>query len=358
MKKNKKIVLSLILLLMVLFTSGCGANSYIKDSDKKIVSYKKTGQNLQSNIYCKPSEGTEVYKLYEKYNDQLEVSLDKLPTCDKFTITYNKTNSLWQFLFVKPLAFIILKLGLLFKNMGLKNAYLGLSVMIIGLLIRVILLPFTIKTQGQSEKIKKAQPEIQKIERKYANDNSKEGMLLKSQEMSAIYKKYKINPMTSCLLAFIQLPIFFAFLEAIYRIPTIYEGKIFGWNLGTTPNVGIFQNHQYTYIILVILIVLSTYFSFKYSMSQTSQMSNDSNMMMGGKNQTNYMLIGMTIFIGFASLSLPTAIALYWIVTYSFMFLQTTIIKLINNKKHPNDKRSNMKERLKIKEGLKYGKNN
>jgi len=45
------------------------------------------------------------------------------------------------------------------------------------------------------------------------------------------------------------------------------------------------------------------------------------------------MLIFMTVFIGFASLSLPTAIALYWIVTYAFMIVQTYLIKFIKNGK-------------------------
>ena len=73
------------------------------------------------------------------------------------------------------------------------------------------------------------------------------------------------------------------------------------------------------------------------------------------------MLIFMTIFIGFASFSLPTAIALYWIVTYSFMFLQSYIMKLAKkheeNKYNKNKKNKSIKEKLKIKEGLKYGKN-
>ena len=133
----------------------------------KLVTNSETGQSLQKTIYCKPSEKTEMYELYEKYEDQMEVKLSNLPSCDKYKINSNKTNSLWQFLFVKPLAFIILKVGLLFKNIGMTHAYLGLSVILIGLLIRIILLPLTIKTQTQSERIKKATPEIQKLERKY-----------------------------------------------------------------------------------------------------------------------------------------------------------------------------------------------
>ena len=95
--------------------------------------------------------------------------------------------------------------------------------------------------------MQKIQPEMQRLEKKYAGRDDQESMMAKSQEMMALYKKYKVNPMLSCLIALIQLPIFFAFLQAIYKIPTISEGQIFGWNLGTTPSVGVMQNHQYSY---------------------------------------------------------------------------------------------------------------
>ena len=356
MKNNKKL-LTLILVVMVMLTTGCGAKSYITDDKGKIVTNSETGQSLQKTIYCKPAENTEMYRLYEQYEDQMDIKLSKLPSCDKYKITSNKTNSLWQFLFVKPLAYIILKVGLLFKNIGLKNAYLGVSVMLIGILIRVILLPFTIKTQNQSEARKKASPELQRLEKKYANDTSQQAMMMKQQEMMAIYNKYKVNPMLGCLLSLIQLPLFFAFLEAIYKIPAIYEGKIFGWNLGTTPSIGIFKNHQYTFIILVILIILSTYFSFKFSMKQSASATSS---MPGAEKQTKMMLIFMTVFIGFASLSLPTAIALYWIVTYAFMILQTYIIKFIKNNQNTKSTKKvkkSINDKLKVKEGLKYGKN-
>ena len=66
--------------------------------------------------------------------------------------------------------------------------------------------------------------------------------------------------------------------------------------------------------------------------------------------------------IGFASFSLPTAIALYWIATYAFVIAQTFIMKLITNKKSDYDKElkketKKIQEKLKLKEGMKYGKN-
>lgn len=357
MKNNKKI-LSVVLLIVLLLTTGCGKTNYITDKKGKIVINKENGQNLQREIFCRPSKDTETYKLYQKYEKQMKVKLSKLPECKSFKVTSNKTSSLWKFIFVKPLAFIILKLGYLFKSLGLKKCFMGVSLICIGLLIRIILLPFNIKTQNQSRKMQKAMPEIQKLEKKYANRTDQESLMLKSQEQMNIYKKYHVNPFLSCLLAFIQLPIFFAFLQAIYKLPALYEGEIFGWNLGTTPSAGI-GSGNYSFIILVVLIILTTYFSFQYTMKQ----SNNVAITPDAAKQTRTMLIFMTVFIAFASFSLPTAIALYWVVSYGFMIIQTfitnLILKKIDNKKPASKKeKKGIKAKLEVKEGMKYGKDN
>ena len=354
--KNKKIKVG-ILLSILLLCAGCGKKDYIADESGKIVINESTGQNLQKEIFCKPSQDSKIYELYEKYEDQMKTKLSDLPECSNFNVNSNKTNSLWQFLFVKPVAFLILKLGYVFKNMGLTNAYLGVSLMLIGLLIRFIILPFNIKAQNQSKRMQEAAPAIQRIEKKYAGRNDQESLMMKSQETMAVYQKYHVSPFLSCLLALIQLPLFFAFLQAIYKIPAIYEGSIFSWNLGTTPSVGVFTYHNYTYIILVVLIGLTTFFSFKYSMSKQSTST-----LPEANNQMKVMLIVMTVFITFASLSLPTAIALYWIVTYAFIIIQTFIINLINKNKDSKKSKKEynkklIREKLKVKEGMKYGKN-
>lgn len=346
MKKNLKII---VLIICIMLTAGCGKNNYLKDENNEIVKYEQTGQMLQKDIMCKPEENTELYELYQKYNDQLDIKLEDLPKCEDFKITSNESSSLWQFLFVKPLAFLIIKLGNLVNQ-------LGISLIIIGLLIRIVLLPLQIKSQRQSQNLQKAAPEIQKIERKYQNKTDNESLMMKSQETMMIYKKYKVSPVLGCVLAFIQLPIFFAFLQAIYRIPTIYQQTLFGWNLGMTPYVGISKGH-YSYIILVILIGLSTYFSFKYSMNQSLSTQGED-----AKKQMSMMTKVMTAMILLTSFSLPTAIGLYWIVTYAFISIQTFIVNyyLGNNKKHKRKEKNKktVAEKLKEKEGMKYGKNN
>lgn len=316
--KQKKII---VLMLAVLFlTTGCGTSNYLKE-EKKVITYERTGQSLQNNILCKPKE-QELYELYEKYNDQLKTKLEDLPTCEEFKPSAIKYNGLWETLFVKPLAWIILKLGMLIKNYGI-------SVMLIGICIRLILLPFSKKTLDQSENMKKAAPEIKKIENKYAGRTDSDAMMMKSQETMLVYKKYKINPVSGCLMAFIQLPLFFAFLQAINRVPAIFEDSLLGMSLGMTPWIGI-REGQYIYILLIVLIILTTYLSFKNSMN--SQQSGNSEM----ERQMQFTLKFMIIMISIASFSLPTAIALYWIVTNGFIVIQNFLFKKLRNK---NEKR-------------------
>lgn len=347
MKNRMKIA---VLLCILLLTSGCGNKNYIKDSNGNIVKYEATGQILQRDILCLPKEDGELYKIYQQYADQLKVPFDELPSCEEFSVTTNQSHGLWEFLFVKPLAWAIINLEKLVNN-------LGISLILIGLLIRLILLPFSIKTTSQSLNMKKAQPEIEKLERKYYGKNDTESLRMKSQETMLIYRKYKINPLTGCLIAFLQLPIFFAFLRAIYRTPAIYEESLLGFNLGMTPSVGIGQGN-YLYLILLALIAVSTYYSFRQSMSQTPQGNPEQ------AKQMKTMLYVMVFFITYASLTLPTAIAFYWIITYAFIAVQNILITKINNKGLTNTKKDNKKEKTKIKdklvkkEGMKYGKNN
>ena len=307
MKKKKTLLV--VFTLLVLFMSGC--TKQLKGDDKKVIINEITGQPLTSNILCLP-ESKELLENYEKYKDKLSVNFDSLKKCSEYTPKDIKYTGLWDSLFVKPLAWVIIKLGLLVKNYGI-------SVMILGLLIRLILLPFTKKTMMQSENMKKAQPEIQAIQKKYENAKDQQSSMMMSQELMSVYKKYNVNPAGGCLISFLQFPILLAFLEAINRVPAIFEGNLLTLQLGTSPMVGI-KNGNWAYVALILLIIASTYFSYKNSMSSNTGNSDQD-------KQMGLMMKVMIIFISFASLSLPTALGLYWIVTNGFMIVQNFFIK-------------------------------
>lgn len=298
---KKKILISFVLLTFLL--TGC--TKQLKDSDGKVVQNELTGQMLTKNILCRPTN-EEVIKLYEKH----DVNLSKLPSCTSMSITDGGYEGLWTSIFVKPLAWLIIQIGNLVNNYGL-------AVLIATLLIRLAVMPITKKTAVQSENMKLAKKDLDRLEKKYANKTSQEDQMQKAQEMMVIYKKFNINPMSGCLLAFIQLPLFFAFLEAINRVPAIFENKFLGLQMGTSAWVGI-TNGNYLYIILIILIIGTTYFSFKNTMNDQSGPTAVS------MKTTLYIMLG---FIAFASFTLSAAVGVYWVTGSVFTIVQNQLVK-------------------------------
>lgn len=301
----KKKIITIVLLILVVFPlTGCA--KILKRSDNKVVKNPETGQSLISNVLCQPNEKA-ILSIYDENN----INYQSLPKCSNFTVSSGGYEGVWNSIFVKPLAFIIIKIG------TLVNSY-GLALILITFLIRLILYPFTKKTAMQSELMQKAKPEIDRLEQKYKNQQSQEAMMQKSKEMSLIYKKYNINPLSSCLFAFIQIPLFFAFYEAIQRLPVIFENTFLGiFQMGTTPLVA-FSKGQWYYAILIILIVLATYFSFKLNGTN----GNDAQ-----AKQMQMMSKIMIVFITIASFSLATGIAIYWITNSTCTVIQNLIVK-------------------------------
>ena len=300
--KNKKIKF-ILLMLSILLLTGCTKN--LKNSENKIVTNEKTGQSVTENIICRPTD-EDMLKIYEDNN----VDISKLPECKDFT-PITDYEGLWTSFFVKPLAWVILKIGSIVKSNGL-------AIIITCLLIRCALIPVTRKTAMQSEMMKKAQPELERLEKKYAGKETTEDQQRKAQEMMMIYQKYKINPISGCLLAIIQLPLLFAFLEAINRTPAIFENKFLVFEMGTTVPKGI-ASGNYWYIILIILILGTTYLSFRKTLKDQSLSQQ------GG--QMKFTLYFMLVIIAFASFSLPTALGLYWIASSTFTIVQNLLVE-------------------------------
>lgn len=295
MKKTKKIII--LILMTCMLTTGCTKTFQDKDTEKVYT----------ENILCRPTDETSL----EAYEKNENVKLNKLPKCEEFKVTSGGYEGLFTNIFVKPLAWLIIQVGRLVKNYGL-------SIIILGVLLRLLVMPLSKKTINMSENMKKAQPELERLEKKYANRTDQESMLKKNQEMLLIYKKYDIKPFSGCLVSLIQLPLFFAFLEAIQRIPVILEERLLWFDLGTTPWAAI-KAGEYYYIIIVILIALVTYLSFK-NMNSTSINSEQA-------AQTKFMTKMMVVFITFMSFTLNVGIGFYWIATSAFAVLQNYIFK-------------------------------
>ena len=327
MKKNKKLLIVIIALMFLI--TGC--TKQFKDADGKVIQDEITKQTLVENILCRPVDLKDTYekaieekkkdldklledgeiskKEHKKQVDKL-LDIEELPVCTEMSITSGGYESIWTSIFVKPLAWVIVQLGKLVKNYGL-------AIVLITILIKLVLFPLTYKSLKQSEAIKKAQPKLNKIEKKYAGKTDQESMMMKSNEMMAVYKEYKINPMSGCLTSFLQIPIFFAFYEALYRLPLLFEGKFLGLHMGMTPLAAAGQGDWY-YLILPVIVGLVTYFSFK--MNKTAQPNEQ-------MKQMNMMFNIMVVMIFVTSFSMSVAIIIYWVINSLLGIGQNLLVK-------------------------------
>jgi YidC/Oxa1 family membrane protein insertase len=292
-----------------MFLTGC--TSYVKDEDNKIVKNETTGQNLVENILCRP-ESKEILKSYKEH----DLDISKLPKCSKFKVTSGGYEGVWTSLFVKPLAWFILLITKIVKNSGL-------AIIVATLTIRLLMMPLTRKAAMQSENLQKVKPEMDKLEKKYANKTDQESMMMKSQELMMLYKKYDINPLSGCLFSFIQLPLFMAFYESLYRLPAVFEGNLGPFDLGISPLVAM-GNGSYQYLILVALVFFVTFYSFKLNSGASMSPEQEAQM----KMMRNMSLV----MIGTAAFSISSAISFYWITNSSFTIFQNLYVKKVAKK--------------------------
>jgi YidC/Oxa1 family membrane protein insertase len=301
--KNKKIKITAIL-IFTLFLSGCAVR--MTDENKKPVINEETGQQLVENILCQPQED----QIKQQYKDN-GVDITQLPKCEDFSVLPDVYEGIWTTVFVRPLVWMIIQIGKLLNNYGL-------SIIISTLLIRFLMSPLTKKSADQSEKMKKAKTDLDYLETKYKDKKDQESIVKRNEETVLIYKKHGINPATGCLFSVIQIPLFFAYYESISRLPAVFEETFLTFKLGTDPVTAI-TNGQYQYIIFIVLIILTTYYSFKL-VGTTAGTEDQAKQM---KTMMNFMVI--MIFV--ASLNLPTGLALYWITNSTFTIGQNLLSK-------------------------------
>ncbi len=89
----------------------------------------------------------------------------------------------------------------------------GWAIVLFTIFIRLLLLPLDIKNRQGMRKMQKIQPELNKLQKKYANDKVK-----LQQKQSELMRREKYNPMAGCLPLLIQMPILFAMFGAMRQI--------------------------------------------------------------------------------------------------------------------------------------------
>ena len=96
----------------------------------------------------------------------------------------------------------------------------GVSIILFSILLKLILLPLSIKQQKTMKKTAKIQVKVKELQEKYKNDQMK-----MNQEMMDLYKKENMSPFSGCLTSIIQIVLLFA-MFGLVRNPLTYMKKI------------------------------------------------------------------------------------------------------------------------------------
>lgn len=111
---------------------------------------------------------------------------------------------------------------------GIEN--IALCIILFTFVVKMLMLPLTIKQQRFTKLQSKISPELTKIQQKYKGKKDEESLRRQQAETQAVYSKYGASPMGGCLPLLISLPIMFALYRVIYAIPAYVTdvGNLYG----------------------------------------------------------------------------------------------------------------------------------
>jgi YidC/Oxa1 family membrane protein insertase len=180
----------------------------------------------------------------------------------------------------------------------------GIDIIVMTLFIKILLWPLGTKSYKSMNEMKKLQPLMAEIREKYKHDKKK-----MNEEVMALYRVYKINPMGGCLPMVAQIPVFFALYRMLYEAIELRHAPFFGWiNDLSAPdrlfNFGFsIPFMEPPYGIPVLTIIMGASMLLQQKMTPTPGDPTQAKMMM-------FMPIIFTvIFINFSS-----GLVLYWLV--------------------------------------------
>ena len=175
----------------------------------------------------------------------------------------------------------------------------GLAIIIFTILIRILMWPLTRKSYTSMLAMQKMQPELQRVQKLYAND--KQRMQI---EMMRVYQTHKTSPMSGCLPMLIQIPIFFALYKALL-ISVQMRNAQFLWihDLATMD----------PYFILPILMGATMWLQ-QYLQSNKSNTDDPNSIAAQTAKTMKWMPILFTIMFAW----MPAGLVLYWTVSNIF----------------------------------------
>jgi len=272
------------------------------DANDQTISLKKSGDSYFADSNVAPvkigagqSTTVDTYVFAgPRIGKVLDAASENIPHLSK-TMDYG-----WFWFFAQPMLWMI---NWLFAMVG----NYGLAIILMTLILRLLIWPLTRKSYASTMKMQQMQPELQRIQKLYANDKARLQM-----EMMKVYQSHKTSPMAGCLPMLIQIPIFFALYKALL-ISVPMRSAQFLWISDLAA--------MDPYFILPVLMGATMMLQQFLQTPKTNTNGNDA--MASTQRAMKWMPILFTVMFAW----MPAGLVLYWTVSNVFSIFQMYIIK-------------------------------
>ncbi|MDA3939393.1 MAG: membrane protein insertase YidC [Spirochaetia bacterium] len=290
-------------------------------SDSPIDGINDASELFMSRPVIKSSRNVDVFKFFA--GPKLNSALTKYNNPDKNSFGTQDLNldevidtSSW----LGWLEWILKKL-LVFSYSLVPNY--GVAIIIMTLIVKVVLFPFTHKSYESTSRMQALTPKINEIKEKFKDTPTK-----MNAEMADLYKREKVNPMGGCLPMLLQMPIFIA----LYGLLTKHfdlRGAVFiqGWitDLSAPESIFYFGNlFQIPFLGWTDIRLLPILFTFTMIISQKLMQSPGANA--AGGSSMKMMTTLMPVMFFFMMYNAPSGLLLYWTITNLFTMIQQKFI--------------------------------
>ena len=229
-----------------------------------------------------------------RQSDVLNAASHNIPGISK-TMDYG-----WFWFFAQPMLWMINWLYALVGNYGI-------AIILMTLILRLFIWPLTRKSYVSTMAMQRMQPELQRVQKLYANDKARLQM-----EMMKVYQTHKTSPMSGCLPMLIQIPIFFALYKALL-ISVPMRSAHFLWISDLAA--------MDPYFILPILMGLTMWLQQYLQTPKQTQNKND--ITASTQRAMKWMPVFFTVMFAW----MPAGLVLYWTISNVFGIAQMYIIK-------------------------------
>jgi YidC/Oxa1 family membrane protein insertase len=187
----------------------------------------------------------------------------------------------------------------------------AVSIILLTILVRIILIPLTVKQYTSMRAMQKLQPQMKELQAKYKDDKPK-----LNEEMMKFYKENKVNPFGSCLPLLLQMPIFMSLYFMLTTHSSDFAGSSFLWIEDIT------QPSQ-----LLVLMYMATQLASSLLLSTAVDKSQRILMIV--------MPLGIGVFFLFSNF--PAGVLIYWVTTNLWTIGQQLVVKRIIHAKEAKE---------------------